>query len=50
MAFSHPHGPATRAAARTPTLSLLRWSAAQRLLGAALVLAPLWLAILLTLA
>ena len=39
-----------RAVAAVPTLSLLRWSARRRLLGAAAVLVVLWLTILLTVA
>lgn len=41
--MSHaPHGPARRAEAARPTLSLLRWSAARRVLAASGVLALLW--------
>jgi hypothetical protein len=50
MAGSDPHAPAACAVVAEPTLSLLRWSAGQRLLGAAAVLAVLWVFILLTIA
>ena len=43
MSEHHPH-----AAAAAPTLSLLRLSAVQRLFGAALILALLWLMVLAT--
>lgn len=42
MGDHHHHGRAPRAQAATPTLSLLRMSAAQRLVGAGAVLALLW--------
>ena len=42
---SHAHA---RARAAAPTLSLLRLSATQRLVGAGVVLAVLWLAVLAT--
>jgi hypothetical protein len=47
MAHGHDHAP--HAAAARPTLSLLRLSAGQRLLGAAGVIAPLWALVWLTL-
>jgi hypothetical protein len=50
MAGAHSHAPTPHAVAAAPTLSLLRWSAGRRLLGASAVLAVLWLTILLTIA
>jgi hypothetical protein len=50
MVGSNPHASMNLAVAADPTLSLLRWSAGQRLLGVAAVLAVLWLIILLTIA
>jgi hypothetical protein len=44
--FSHDHPHPPRIAAEAPTLSLLRLSALQRLAGAGLVLAALWLVVL----
>ena len=44
--MSDPHDHAHHATADTPTLSLLRLSALQRLAGAAVVLAGLWVAVL----
>ena len=41
----HAHAPVPHAMAEAPTLSLLRLSAAQRLLGAGVILASLWLAL-----
>jgi hypothetical protein len=48
MAGLFPIARAARAEPQHPGLSLLRWSAGQRLFGAAVVLAAMWLAILLT--
>jgi hypothetical protein len=48
MMSEHQHGAAPHATAAAPTLSLLRLSAGQRLAGAAVVLACLWLMVLLT--
>jgi hypothetical protein len=48
MSDRHDHTHAPRAAAETPTLSLLRLSAWQRLAGAGLMLAALWLAVIAT--
>jgi hypothetical protein len=47
MSHHHDHAPATglHAVAETPTLSLLRLSAGQRLLGAGVILTALWLAL-----
>jgi hypothetical protein len=44
----HHHANVTYAMAETPTLSLLRLSAWQRLAGAGLVLAALWLTVVAT--
>jgi hypothetical protein len=38
----HHHGPAAHATAAMPTLSLLRLSALERLVGAGIVLGVLW--------
>jgi hypothetical protein len=47
QAHSHPHGAHHHARpAPPPTLSLLRLSGLQRLVGLALVLALLWLAVI----
>jgi hypothetical protein len=46
MSSDHHH--ASHAMAAQPTLSLLRLSAVQRLVGAALILALLWLMVLAT--
>jgi hypothetical protein len=43
---SPPHSHAPHALADVPTMSLLRLSALQRLVGAALVLAALWTAVI----
>jgi hypothetical protein len=48
MSDAHDHTHAPRAVASTPTLSLLRLSAVQRLAGAGLVLAALWLIVIAT--
>jgi hypothetical protein len=48
MAGVPPIARAARAEPQHPELSLLRWSAWQRLFGVAVVLAAMWLAILLT--
>jgi hypothetical protein len=47
--MAHGHDHASHAAAARPTLSLLRLSAGQRLLGVAGVIAPLWALVWLTL-
>ena len=44
----HDHAHALRAVAEKPTVSLLRLSALQRLAGAGLVLAALWLTVIAT--
>jgi hypothetical protein len=49
MSDRHDHVHAPHATADAPTLSLLRLSAWQRLAGAGLVLAVLWLAVIATL-
>ncbi|HEX2510496.1 MAG TPA: hypothetical protein VHK66_08255 [Microvirga sp.] len=43
------HGPAAHATAATPTLSLLRLSAVERLIGSGVVLGALWGLVLLVL-
>ena len=48
MSDRHHHGHVHHALAATPTLSLLRLSAWQRLAGAGLVLAALWLIVMAT--
>jgi hypothetical protein len=48
MPDHHHQAHVGHAAAEAPTLSLLRLSAWQRLAGAGLVLAALWLAVLMT--
>ena len=48
MSDVHDETHAPRAVASTPTLSLLRLSAVQRLAGAGLVLAALWLIVIAT--
>jgi hypothetical protein len=48
MSDRHDHAHAPHAAADAPTLSLLRLSALQRLAGAGLGLAVLWLAVIAT--
>jgi hypothetical protein len=48
MSDVHDHTHAPRALAAAPTLSLLRLSALQRLAGAGLVLAALWLIVIAT--
>ena len=48
MSNRHDHGQAPHASAEAPTLSLLRLSALQRLAGAGLVLALLWLTVIAT--
>jgi hypothetical protein len=48
MPETHDHSHAPRALAAAPTLSLLRLSAVQRLAGAGLVLAALWLIVIAT--
>jgi hypothetical protein len=50
MPDHHHDGRAAHATAATPTLSLLRLSAGERLLGAGLVLAGLWLLVFAVLA
>lgn len=45
----HDHLPAQRAVATSPTMSLLRLSAAQRLAGVSVILALLWAMVLATL-
>ena len=47
MSSGHHH-PASHAVAATPTLSLLRLSAAERLIGAAVVIALLWFLVIWT--
>ena len=42
MGDHHHHAPAVRATAATPTLSLLRLSAVERLAGVGVVLGVLW--------
>ena len=46
MSDRHDHAHAPHATADTPTLSLLRLSAWQRLAGVGLILAVLWLAVI----
>jgi hypothetical protein len=46
MKNSARHGPALHATAAEPTLSLLRVSALERLVGAGVVLAALWVLVL----
>ncbi|HEV2558105.1 MAG TPA: hypothetical protein VGU45_05715 [Microvirga sp.] len=41
-AHHHDHGPAAHATAASPTLSLLRLSAGERLIGSGVVLGGLW--------
>jgi hypothetical protein len=48
MSDRHEHGHAPRPAADKPTMSLLRLSAWQRLAGAGLILAVLWLTVVAT--
>jgi hypothetical protein len=48
MSDRHDHTHAHHATVDVPTLSLLRLSAWQRLAGAGLVLAALWLAVFMT--
>ena len=48
MSDRHDHAHAPRALAERPTISLLRLSALQRLAGAGLVLAALWLTVIAT--
>jgi hypothetical protein len=48
MSHPHDHAHALRATAEAPTVSLLRASAWQRLAGAGLVLAVLWLTVIAT--
>ncbi len=50
MSDRHDHDHAPHAVAEAPTVSLLRLSAWQRLAGAGLVLAALWLAVIVTIA
>ena len=44
-AHDHVHAPAHHVVAEAPTVSLLRLSAWQRLLGAGVVLGALWIAL-----
>ena len=46
MADYHHESRAAHATAATPTLSLLRLSAGERLIGAGIVLAALWLLVI----
>ena len=48
MASEHHHHRVPHAAAATPTISLLRLSAGQRLVGAAVLSAAVWAMVLLT--
>ena len=45
MSHHHDHAPVLHPVAEAPTLSLLRLSVGQRLLGAGVILAALWLAL-----
>jgi hypothetical protein len=49
MLDPHAHSHAPHATADVPTLSILRLSAVQRLAGAAVVLAVLWVTVIVTL-
>jgi hypothetical protein len=48
MSDRHSHAPPPHATAEQPTLSLLRLSALQRLAGAGLISAALWLIVIAT--